>query len=251
MKFLAQGNNAGLWWGLNTRLPHFQSDVQLTVPQRPFVRFWFWFKLETISQTNWYVLNSQTNWYVLNSQTNWYVLNSQTNCYVSNSQTNWYVLNSQTNWYVLNTQTNWYALNSQTNCYVSNSQTNWYVLTLWGFNQQQLLIITNTMSPGVSPNWKGYPTSCTTKQISSVISLEIVQTFSIISICSSFKEKLGLLQYGNMDRQTRWYLSNTHYQNFVGGIIKFKYADWQITIGLDHMYNYAKTSLTVSNGCIN
>ena len=223
MKFLAQGNNAGLWWGSNTRLPHYQSDVQLTVPQRPFVRFWFWFKLETISQTNWYVLNSQTNWYVLNSQTNcyalnsqtnWYVLNSQTNCYVLNSQTNWYVLNSQTNWYVLNSQTNcyvsnsqtnwyvlnsqtnWYALNSQTNCYVSNSQTNWYVLKLWGFYQQQLLIITNTMPPGVSPNWKGYPTSCTTKQISSVISLEIIQTFSIISICSSFKEKLGLLQYG-------------------------------------------------------
>ena len=32
---LSQGNNGGLWWGSNPRLPNYESDVQPTAPRRP------------------------------------------------------------------------------------------------------------------------------------------------------------------------------------------------------------------------
>ena len=31
-----QGNNGGLWWGSNPQPPHYESDVQPTVPCRPY-----------------------------------------------------------------------------------------------------------------------------------------------------------------------------------------------------------------------
>ena len=33
VKFLAQRNNGGLWWGSNPRPPHYESDVQPTAPR--------------------------------------------------------------------------------------------------------------------------------------------------------------------------------------------------------------------------
>ena len=34
-KKFAQGNNGGLWWGSNSRPPHYESDVQPTAPHCP------------------------------------------------------------------------------------------------------------------------------------------------------------------------------------------------------------------------
>ena len=34
VKFLAQGNNGGLWWGSNPQSPHYESDVQHTAQRR-------------------------------------------------------------------------------------------------------------------------------------------------------------------------------------------------------------------------
>ena len=37
VKFLAHGNNVGLWWCSNPRPPHYEPDVQPTAPHRPLI----------------------------------------------------------------------------------------------------------------------------------------------------------------------------------------------------------------------